>query len=184
VKHSESLFFHNLQSTATNGLPKSLNLKLQTIAQDHLKDLSPTHGRHYASEVQDQITIEAARRFRQLVMNEMNSTLTDARLSELWRSIVTDFHRNANWGHKPELKSKPRSPLTHEQKISNELFPYVWALVQAVVVMKAAVYYFGMQSSNEPSFQNDIFFALALIISFGSLFIFAWRKSEPTDKGN
>lgn len=176
MKPSESLFLQTYQELNNS----DTDLEIREIAKNHLLDLSPPAGLYFSVETQDLITKEAAQRLAQAIPQ----TIAQPELSKatLWLQIVTDFHRGKNWGHQANLKAKPTGPLTQEQKVRRELFPYVWALVQAVVIMKAAVYYFGMQSSNEPSLQNDVLFAIALTISFGSLFVFAWRKSHHEDK--
>lgn len=181
MKPSESLFLNTFsqQLGHASEVHGSIKMAVQEIAKSHLLDLSPPAGLHYSVETQDQLTAEAARRLALAVSQSLNS---EKSVNELWQDIATDFHRNNRWNFQAGLKTRPQRPPTQEQKVFRELLPYVWSLVQSVVIMKAAVYYFGMQSSNEPSTQNNVLFAITLTISFGSLFIFAWRKSRNENK--
>lgn len=92
-----------------------------------------------------------------------------------WNAVVTDFHRNNYWNFVPTLAKRPKV-LTEEQKTFREMFPYVWAVIQSGIVLKTAVYYFGIRSSTDPSTENHIFLYLALATSAGTLIFFAWRN--------
>lgn len=93
-----------------------------------------------------------------------------------WNGVVRDFHQ-IYWGEKRLLK-KEKKPKTEEQKIFWELFSYIWMMLQATLVVKTAVFYFGIKSANEDSTEGKIYVTLAILFSFVSLFIFAYRKSK------
>jgi hypothetical protein len=143
---------------------------LLEISKSISSDLSPSVPPYFSLETQEQIARASAERLK--------TQGHPGHWRQTWRQIVVDFHQNDYWGYQAQSTSRPKPPATPEQKVQRELFPYVWALVQTVVITKALVYYFGMQFSNEPSPSNDILFAIAVIFSFGSLFVFAWRKSR------
>lgn len=92
-----------------------------------------------------------------------------------WNAVVTDFHRNNYWNFEPTFEKRPKV-LTQDQKTFREMFPYVWAVIQSGIVLKTAVYYFGIRSSTDPSTENHIFLYLALATSAGTLIFFAWRN--------
>ncbi|UYL08506.1 hypothetical protein B9G69_015795 [Bdellovibrio sp. SKB1291214] len=92
-----------------------------------------------------------------------------------WNAVVTDFHRNNYWNFQPTAEKRPRV-LTQDQKTFREMFPYVWAVIQSGIVLKTAVYYFGIRSSSDPSTENHIFLYLALATSAGTLIFFAWKN--------
>jgi hypothetical protein len=78
---------------------------------------------------------------------------TAAEVRKGWNAIVTDFHRNNYWNFEP-----------------------TFAVIQSGIVLKTAVYYFGIRSSTDPSTENHIFLYLALATSAGTLIFFAWRN--------
>jgi hypothetical protein len=100
---------------------------------------------------------------------------TAAEVRKGWNAIVTDFHRNNYWNFEPTFEKRPKV-LTQDQKTFREMFPYVWAVIQSGIVLKTAVYYFGIRSSTDPSTENHIFLYLALATSAGTLIFFAWRN--------
>ncbi|QLY26825.1 hypothetical protein [Bdellovibrio sp. KM01] len=104
---------------------------------------------------------------------EINST----ELRRAWNTVVTDFHHNNYWNFEPTFEKRPKV-LTQEQKTFREMFPYVWAVIQSGIILKTAVYYFGIRSSSDPSTENHIFLYLALATSAGTLIYFAWKNSR------
>lgn len=99
-----------------------------------------------------------------------------------WSDVVRDFHRNY-WNERRLLKKEVK-PKTEEQKIFWELFSYIWMLLQAALVTKTAVFYFGIRSTEDDSMEGKIYVILAILVSFGSLFFFAYRKSKKQDAKN
>lgn len=143
---------------------------LEEVSRNLELDLFSNLRAHFSYEEKLQILKIAAEKFTK----ELPQQSPDLRAS--WSALVVDFHRNSYWGFLPTLNRAEPPPLTENQKVTKELFPFVWVLVQSVVIMKAAVYYFGMQSSNEPSDKHTYLFIAVLLVAFGSPFLFAWRK--------
>ncbi|WP_413561036.1 hypothetical protein [Bdellovibrio sp. HCB209] len=106
-----------------------------------------------------------------------NKTITAPELRQSWNSVVADFHRNSYWNFQPTTAKRPKV-ITEEKKIFWEMFPYVWAVIQSGIVLKTAVYYFGIRSSSDPSTENHIGLYVALATSAGTLIYFAWSKSR------
>lgn len=104
-------------------------------------------------------------------------------LNQNWRLIVLDFIQNANWGFKP-LRKKPKKPLTEEQKNSRQLFRYGWAFFQSMIILKIAVYYFGLESAENPDRTNPMWVWFFFGLSAGSLIFFAYRNrhDDRTDQ--
>lgn len=117
--------------------------------------------------------------FRQKAMEKLATSVHGSDregLQKAWNEIVRDFHQNF-WGEKRLLK-KEKKPKTEEQKIFWELFSYIWMMLQATLVVKTAVFYFGIKSAAEDSAEGKIYVTLAILFSFVSLFLFAYRKSK------
>ncbi|KYG65932.1 hypothetical protein AZI86_02350 [Bdellovibrio bacteriovorus] len=117
--------------------------------------------------------------FRQRAMEKLAKAVhgtTREDYQKAWNEVVRDFHQNY-WGEKRLLK-KEKKPKTEEQKIFWELFSYIWMMLQATLVVKTAVFYFGIKSANEDSTEGKIYVTLAILFSFVSLFFFAYRKSK------
>lgn len=118
-------------------------------------------------------------RFRELAMGKLANYVQGLKTEDYvraWREVVRDFHKTY-WGEKRLLK-KERKPKTEEQKIFWELFSYIWIMLQATLVVKTAVFYFGIKSAEEDTAEGKIYVTLAILFSFVSLFVFAYRKSK------
>lgn len=120
-------------------------------------------------------------RFRTLAMKKLASALRGESFQDYeaaWVEVVRDFHQNY-WGESRLLK-KEKKPETEEKRIFWELFAYIWALLQATLVTKTAIFYFGIKSAQDESSEGKIYVTLAILFSFVSLIWFAFRKSSKT----
>ena len=118
-------------------------------------------------------------KFRATAIDMLAKSLTgEARqdYQNAWGLVVRDFHKNF-WGEQ-RLEKKPKKEKTEEQKIFWELFSYIWMLLQAALVTKTAVFYFGIKSAEEDTTEGKIYVVLAILFSFASLMFFAYRKSK------
>ncbi|WP_413581169.1 hypothetical protein [Bdellovibrio sp. HCB288] len=140
------------------------------------QDFSTSRG--YFTEA-DELRLQeiALQKLEAKLVQSGENPVSSAQLREAWNAVVTDFHRNQYWGFAPTFEKRPKVQ-TEEQKTFWEMFPYVWTVIQSGLILKTAVYYFGIQSSNEPTTENRIYLILALATSAGTLIFFAWRKSR------
>ncbi len=140
------------------------------------QDFAPDRPGYYSHESRELLYAEAARRLAHR-LSATSGSIDFAELRSAWTEVVVDYHRNNNWNY-PVSEKKPEKILTQDQETARELWPYIWVLIQSGILLKTAVYYFGINSASEPSRVNTVMLVLALLISFGSLFFFAWRKSR------
>ncbi|MNK12116.1 hypothetical protein D3C87_301730 [compost metagenome] len=95
-----------------------------------------------------------------------------------WNDVVQDFKNNKYWGftvHQEEQSEK-------RVNVTRELFAYIWTMVQALIIMKVVIFYFGLKSASEAEPMDMVWLVLAIAFSFSSLFFFAWRKSRRKKK--
>lgn len=138
-----------------------------TLAQD----LWRSAGGHWSAASIEKIRSEAMIKLASSLKGE---SLAD--YQEAWAEVVRDFHRNY-WGEVRLLK-KEKKPETEEKRIFWELFSYIWILLQATLVTKTAIFYFGVKSAQEDTSEGKIYVLLAILFSFISLAWFAYRKSK------
>lgn len=161
----QNLFESHLSPSAAGA--EFLNELERNISQDLWKSAGGTW-----SESSENI-------FRHMAMEKLAKSVHGTSREDYqkaWNETVRDFHQNY-WGEKRLLK-KEKKPKTEEQKIFWELFSYIWMMLQATLVVKTAVFYFGIKSANEDSSEGKIYVTLAILFSFVSLFFFAYRKSK------
>ncbi len=122
---------------------------------------------------------ESIERIRATAMTKLNAQLIGGSVADVqqgWTEVVRDFHRS-NWGE-VRLEKKPVKPETKEQKIFWELFSYIWVLLQATLVTKTAVFYFGIKSAQEDDTSGNVYVILAILFSFVSLGWFGYRRHK------
>ncbi|MNL31021.1 hypothetical protein D3C87_1527900 [compost metagenome] len=94
-----------------------------------------------------------------------------------WSLLETNFKENSYWGF-PTQKEKSNAPRTNTVK---ELAIYTWTMIQAFLVMKTVIFYFGLKSASDDESKygaNTLLLLLAISFSFSSLLFFAWRKNR------
>jgi hypothetical protein len=149
--------------------------------QDFLGELESTLDQDLWKSAGGHWSEESIQKFRQLSMMKLNFFLKgNSRESykEAWQEVVRDFHSDF-WGER-RLAKKEKKPVTEEKKIFWELFSYIWMMLQATLVTKTAVFYFGIKSASEDSSEGKIYVVLAILFSFVSLLWFAYRKSKKS----
>lgn len=142
------------------------------VATHYWIDLSSHLNAYFSNEDRIAITKKAA------ILLGYNLTLMESQ--EAWTAVVRNFIEEQNWGFTTSNK-KPVKKQTEEQKIFWQLFKYVWAFFQSMVILKIAVYYFGLESAEHPDQVSVIWVILFFLISAGSLALFAYRNRH--DKG-
>lgn len=143
---------------------------LESLEKGIGEDLWKSAGGHWSSA-----SIEV---FKKKSMELLNNEIESKKISmqEAWPLVVRDFHQ-AHWGES-RLAKKEVKPQTQEQKIFWELFAYIWALLQAALVTKTAIFYFGIKSAAEDSASGRVWVVVAIAYSFLSLMWFARRHSK------
>ena len=141
---------------------------LELIAKNHLLDLTTNTQGYYDEQLLQQLTQLAAEHLVSRLQAQGNVFS-----SSLWQDVVTDYHRNGYWGIQ-KLSAPPVHNESH-QTPAREMFKYIWIFIQAGILMKAVVLYFGLNAANEESSTNTLFLYLALGFSFLSMSFFAWR---------
>ncbi len=97
-----------------------------------------------------------------------------------WAHVIRNFTQTNQWGFKT-ISKKPIIKQTEEQKIFWQLFKYAWALFQSMIVLKIAVYYFGLESAERPDEISVVWVWLFFGVSAGSLAFFAYRNRNDKD---
>ncbi|MFN7728955.1 MAG: hypothetical protein ACK5P7_07350 [Bdellovibrio sp.] len=151
-------------------LNDDLNDDLKRIAAAHTSDLSPTSSRHFSEDLEKFVTEKSARSLGQRL--SLTPGLAPA---VAWLEIVTDFHRTQQWGLATTVNRPVR---VKEDTPAREVASYVWTLIQALLVMKCVILFFGIKSAEDPSPWMTAGLIIALAFSFGSLMYFAIRKSR------
>jgi hypothetical protein len=151
--------------------------KALTETQANFKQDFSTNRGFFTEEDETALREMALEKLDQELMKLPTQNINAPELRQAWNTVVTDFHRNNYWDFQPTTEKRPKV-LTEEQKTFREMFPYVWAVIQSGIILKTAVYYFGIRSSTDPSTENHIFLYLALATSAGTLIYFAWKNSR------
>lgn len=174
---------------------KSMSASLKVLFESHRS--ASAEGAEFLKELEESIAQDLWKSaggawsssseniFRDLAMKKLAAQVRGESRQDFlsaWSDVVRDFHRNY-WNERRLLKKEVK-PKTEEQKIFWELFSYIWMLLQAALVTKTAVFYFGIRSTEDDSMEGKIYVILAILVSFGSLFFFAYRKSKKQDAKN
>lgn len=113
----------------------------------------------------------------QLFIQKLNSGQNP---DEAWALVVKSFHVEKYWGFMPTTV-KPKNEDSAETKNAKEAFSYLWTAVQATLILKVIIYFFGLKLAQENTPENWAYFLGSLSFSWGSLFFFAWRKHRQKD---
>lgn len=146
------------------------------IAENHLEDLTNIPGIYFDTDTLTSISISAARHLSD-ALNNQKLKLENEDIQAAWILVVADF------------KKKYWSFPTHQEEqssvrvnIGRELFAYIWAMVQALMIMKVVIFYLGLKSAADAEPKDKFMVFAAICFSFGSLFFFAWRKTRKPKK--
>lgn len=142
---------------------------LNKIAETHLQDLINIPGIFFDADTKDFISTAAGRSLAQEL-----SQAPQAELENLWPKVIHSFKNNLYWGFTAHTEEQTQK----RTDIYKELRSYIFILIQAMLVMKVVIFYFGLKSASDASTPDLILTILAITFSFCSLFFFAWRKSR------
>jgi len=155
---------------------KQIKIEISEIDAKSTSDLKPSQG-YFSTEDENKIQEMAAQRTLEEYQKSSRSLL------KIWNEQIVHFHQNRYWGYSTQSQ-KPKKELTQEQKINREVFSYIWAFIQSMIILKFAVYYFGLEFAERHDPVNLFFLILAILSSFASLAFFAYRKSRRDKKLN
>ena len=143
------------------------------LSKNYWSDLTSHIRGYFTHEDREAITIKAGQKLRQEI--EKGCSLQDG-----WPNVIRDFIKDNQWGYST-TKKKPEKKQTEEQKIFWKLFRYAWAFFQSMVILKIAVYYFGLESAQDNSEISPIWVWVFFALSAGSLSFFAYRNWNEKD---
>lgn len=149
---------------------------LREIEKNLKSDLAAPANLYYSHEIFEQLSLTALNKLKQRLKLQ-TGTIELATLRQAWHETVTDYYNSNSWGFKPQTV-KPPKILTEDDKVRKELWPYIWVVIQSMIILKTIVYYFGIRSSDDPTPLNKALLGLALGTSAFTLIFFAWRKSR------
>lgn len=140
---------------------------VQQIVNSYWTDMTSHLSSYFSNEDRLLITKKAAELFAE---NSKTQDTTDA-----WKKVLLDFNQNNYWDFQ-QISKKPKVGQTEEQKIFWKLFKYAWAFFQSMIILKIAVYYFGLESAEHPDQTSKVWVWLFFSLSASSLFYFAYRN--------
>ncbi len=144
--------------------------ELKKLSSQYWIDLTGHLNNVYFSiEDRYQITVKAA--------ELLNMNIISQDLQTAWLNTVRDFNATNYWGFQT-IQHKPKPPQTAEQKIFWQLFKYVWAFFQSMIILKIAVYYFGLESAQNPNETSVLWVWFFFSLSVFSLVFFAYRNRK------
>ncbi len=160
-------YFFNHYIHQINSDQESFKAEVENLALSYWSDLTTHITGYFSFEDRLAITELAAQK---LVHELKNKTFIEA-----WKQVIRDFVHNQQWGYLP-TSVKPKKIQTEEQKIFWKLFKYAWAFFQSMVILKIAVYYFGLESADHPN-ETSVFWVWFFFgLSAFSLAFFAYRN--------
>ncbi len=126
---------------------------------------------------------------RRLAERANDQSQQAAEWPRLWQELAEAGHR----GGKDDWQASARALLAQEPElaqpdppeppsIAKQMWPYIWSAVQATIVMKIVILYYGQHAALYPEQNYGWLLALAIAFSFGSLFYFAWRRERHEEE--
>jgi hypothetical protein len=149
---------------------------LREIEKNLKSDLAAPANLYYSHEVFEELSQTALKKLKTR-LSQLSTPVDLEALRSAWRETVMDYYKSNNWGFQAQTIKPPRI-LTEDDKVRKELWPYIWVVIQSMIILKTVVYYFGIQASDDPSTLNKVLLCLALGTSAFTLIFFAWRKSR------
>ena len=140
--------------------------ELITLSRNYWSDLTSHLSSYFSNESRLKISEIAA--------DKLSTEAQVLSLAEAWKIVLRDFNKNQYWGFE-QIKHKPKKIKTEEQKIFWKLFGYAWAFFQSMIILKIAVYYFGLESASHPDQVNVLWVWFFFGLSASSLAFFAYR---------
>lgn len=166
-KESDEAFMNAFQQTLGPSGAELDAKMIQEISENHLDTLTSIRNGYFPFESLKSISHQAGEKLASVYLKQNPKNLMLA-----WREVAEDFHSQNYWGFQTQTE-KPKVV-----KKKNELIGFLWILFQAAIVMKLVVLYFGVNASQLDSEAHYLGLAIAIFVSFSSLFYFAYRKSK------
>lgn len=153
---------------------------VKEIEKNLKSDLAAPSGLYYSHETFALLGQTAFEKL-QARLSGLSSPIELDVLRATWQDVVTDYYRSNAWGFQAQAQ-KPPKILTEDDLVRKELWPYIWVVIQSMIILKTIVYYFGIKSSDDPTPLNRALLALALGTSAFTLIFFAWRKFRKENR--
>lgn len=148
------------------------NENVLQVSKTYWMDLTTNLSGYFSNEDRLEITKKAA--------ELLSKNLKNKHIDSAWADVIRDFTQNNQWGFRTSNK-RPEIKKTEEQKIFWRFFKYAWAFFQSMIVLKIAVYYYGLESAEHPDEVSVLWVWLFFSVSVGSLFFFAYRNRNEKD---
>lgn len=153
------------------------------LSTNYWNDLTSHLPYFFSYEDRLAITLLASEKFINFIKSDLNKSdpfKIKIQLEDCWKQVLLDFNKNNYWNFQQIIK-KAHVEKTEEQKIFWKLFKYAWAFIQSMIILKIAVYYFGLESADHPDQTSVAWVWIFFILSVSSLVFFAYRNRH--DKG-
>lgn len=151
------------------------NLQIGETSPQEIKNLSENCWSDLTSHLSFYFSNEDRLKIIEKAASLLAKNRKSHELMEAWKLVLLDFNKNNYWDF-PPVSKKPKAGQTEEQKIFWKLFKYAWAFFQSMIILKIAVYYFGLESANHPDQVSSLWVWLFFSISLSSLVFFAYRN--------
>ncbi len=145
---------------------------VNTVAKKYWLDLTSHLNTYFSNEDRLSITKMSA--------EQLSENLKTQTFEQAWQQVIRDFLQNNYWGFQSN-NQKPIKKKTEEQLIFWKFFKYLWAFIQAVFILKFAVYYFGLSSASNPDQVSVIWTWLFFAVSVSSMVYFAYKHWNDKD---
>ena len=139
------------------------------LSAHYWSDLTTHLNRYFSNEDRLSITSRAAQ--------ALSANLQTQTAEEAWKNVIRSFVAGNCWGFVSQDK-KPHAKKTEEQLIFRKFFKYTWVLIQAMILVKIAILFFGLRSAENPDQVSSLWVWVICAFSVGSLGLFAYRNRK------
>ncbi len=150
---------------------------------EYVAEVSKSYWKDLTTHLQGYFEYEERMAITQKAAHLLSLNLPMYPREKVWATVIRDFAENNSWGH-PTVMKKPKPKQTEEQKIFWKLSKYIWAFFQSMIIIKTAVYFFGLESTQHPDRVSTVWVWFFFALSTTSLVYFAYRNFSDKDKGD
>ncbi len=168
------------KKTAEIELVSDLQIFAGELFKNYLLDLTPVPGFSFSEKQILFLTQKAVDEFAQQLRVQKKSGFEKS-YAAAWKVVVEDFHRSHCWGLEAGIK-KTLTPKKSPEKKKESVIPYIWTAIQALLVMKVVILYFGLQTEDVAHPNNKFYVFGAILFSMLSLFYFAWKNHRKNSE--
>ncbi len=151
------------------------NLDINETSQQEAKDLSENYWSDLTSHLSFYFSTEDRLKITEKSATLLAKNRTSHDFTHSWKLVLLEFN-NSNYWNFQTISKKPKATQTEEQKIFWKLFRYGWAFFQSMIILKIAVYYFGLESAEHPDQVSSVWVWVFFSLSVSSLVFFAYRN--------